>query len=193
MIRTLLQSRVVTGSCILLVTFLGTLQGAEAWVSTKQWASTNTGYDRSSMNSSWQSAVGYGAAGWNFISGSSWYYWVGSSSPNKVRTGWIDGADNTLATNAATVSGGNTITGFNMTYDTGENWYLGTGTPGSNQVDARSVTRHEFGHSLGLSHSDAYCSNNYRPTMCSGYIKGTTYKRSLEPDDRNGLMSLYPG
>ena len=187
-----LRSRAVTASGILLISFLGTLHGADAWVSTKKWASTNTGYDRSSMSSSWQNAVGYGAAGWNFISGSSWYYWVGPASPNKVVSGWIDGANGTLATTASTVAGGNTITGFTMTYDTGESWYLGTGTPSSTQIDSRSITRHEFGHALGLSHSDSSCSTTSRPTMCSGYVKGTTYKRSLEADDRNGLRSLYP-
>lgn len=191
MIPSFLRNRVVSGACIVLVTFLGTLGGAEAWVSTKQWAGTNTGYDRSSLSSSWQSAVGYGAAGWNSVSGSSWYFWVGNHSPNKVTRGWVDGYNGTLAQNSSYVSG-STITGFNMVYDVSENWYLGTGTPESWKVDARSITRHEFGHALGLSHSDSACNTNSRPTMCSGYTKGTTYKRSLEGDDRNGLISLYP-
>jgi hypothetical protein len=79
-------------------------------------------------------------------------------------------------------------------YDKNENWYTGTGTPASNQYDVWSVITHEFGHALGLRDTQSiYCPGNATDaTMCGQIFRGTTWFRSLEADDQNGALCLYP-
>jgi len=54
------------------------------------------------------------------------------------------------------------------------------------QVDFASVATHEIGHFLGLSHT-----NQYMATM-TAYMHGTTWMRTLEPDDVAGVCAIYP-
>lgn len=46
------------------------------------------------------------------------------------------------------------------TFDFGWNWYTGTGLPGSNQIDLRSVVLHEVTHALGFNSLISYPSGN---------------------------------
>ncbi len=86
------------------------------------------------------------------------------------------------------------ITQFYIEYDNAEFWYTGTGTPGPTQVDLESIAAHEFGHALGMCHTQAsHCpGNSTDATMCSGYLLGTKYLRSLASDDRSGVSAAYP-
>ncbi len=73
------------------------------------------------------------------------------------------------------------ITQFYIEYDNAENWYTGTGTPGPTQVALESIAAHEFGHALGMCHTQAsHCpGNSTDATMCSGYLFNTFAKNRL--------------
>jgi hypothetical protein len=72
-----------------------------------------------------------------------------------------------------------------LRFNSTQPWYVGTGTPGPDQFDMLSVALHEFGHCLGLSHSDVAGA-----VMTRSISFGET-KRSLQPDDLNGRRAIY--
>ena len=167
---------------------------ARAWVAWGPvWAQHNTTYDTHVMGSSWRPVADFGADQWTNVNGSDWVYTSDNSSNNDITTGTIDGGGNVLATTTIYYNGG-IINRATIIFDSAENWYLGTGVPGGSQIDGRSVSSHEFGHALGLAHTQAgNCPNgSSRSTMCSSYPTGSSYMRSLEADDANGVSSLYP-
>lgn len=58
--------------------------------------------------------------------------------------------------------------------------------------DLRAVITHEVGHFVGLGHTRAYAGLPTDPTMAPRVDACEVDKRSLEPDDVNGLCFLYP-
>lgn len=158
-----------------------------------KWPNPTAQYDKHTLSSSWQSVADFGAVQWDNVTPSPWDWVSNDSSNNDITRGSIDGSRRTLAVTNIYYSG-NTITRITMKFDSAESWYLGSGTPGSGQIDGRSVSAHEFGHGIGVGHTQStYCpSNSNRATMCASYIIGTSYQRSLEVDDRNAVNSLYP-
>lgn len=189
-------TRVPTILAIALATVVVIVGGgkARAWVAWGPvWAQHNTTYDTHTMGSSWRPVADFGADQWTNVNGSDWVYSSDNSSNNDITTGTIDGGGNVLATTTIYYNGG-IINRATIKFDSGENWYLGTGVPGGSQIDGRSVSSHEFGHALGLAHTQSgNCPNNSgRSTMCSSYPTGSSYMRSLEADDANGVSSLYP-
>lgn len=68
-------------------------------------------------------------------------------------------------------------------------WTFVEGTPANwtYQADLQSIATHEFGHVLGLGHT-----NRAGSTMVPSY-DDTTGFRTLGNDDVNGVCSLYPG
>jgi Matrixin len=61
------------------------------------------------------------------------------------------------------------------------------------QYDLQSILTHEFGHFLGLAHSNTPCQEGIGcATMDATYRTGTDDFRSLEPDDIAGICTIYP-
>jgi hypothetical protein len=71
-----------------------------------------------------------------------------------------------------------------------ENVDLSTCDPGAGctiEVDLQNMLTHEFGHVLGLDHP-----NIADATMAATSPPGDLEKRSLSPDDSDGLCAIYP-
>jgi hypothetical protein len=66
-------------------------------------------------------------------------------------------------------------------------------TPGCFTIhDLKSTLTHEFGHVLGLDHPPLTLPASKEATMYSESQLGETKKRTLAPDDINGLCYIYP-
>ena len=74
--------------------------------------------------------------------------------------------------------------GWRIRYYQGWAWSDGPGTAG-NPIDLQEVACHEYGHALGLGHS-----NSGGATMFPSYSGGTA-GRSISNDDRAGLQAIY--
>lgn len=170
-----------------------TVPTAQAWTGMgPKWPTRTNKYDKSGLPSNWQAVADFATGQWTNVTPSPFTWVSDATSTNDLTRGNIDGAGRTLAVTTIYYSGSR-ITRFVMKFDTSENWYLGSGSPGSNQVDGQSVATHEFGHAHGQGHAQSqYCSGSGSATLCPYYTMGTTYMRSLEADDRNGINTLYP-
>ena len=166
---------------------------ARAWIACCKWPTNGATYYYSGLPVGMQSPTDNGANAWTNVLSSSWTWTRQVGSGNLVAWGTIDGAGG-LAATTTTVAINGKISSMTLVYDQAENWYTGTGTPGSNQVDTTSIATHELGHALGLLHTQSqYChGNNLDPTMCAAYFLGTTWFRTLENDDIRGVVALYP-
>lgn len=96
------------------------------------------------------------------------------------------------------------VSKFQVTYELtaelgGANgWYKGSGDPGPNQWDLRSIATHESGHVTGFyghfNELDEACPLTFnRSTMCPGStgVKGTTWLRSREVHDNHTFNAAY--
>jgi len=149
------------------------------------WTGTNTTYSKNSNLSSYAfygAAVDAAANNWN-ASSSPFEFALNSSSSNNVKMETI--AVNRYAETALSNSGNN-WTQFTMKINTNppNPFYVGSGTPASNQIDLLSVLQHEFGHVLGLAHTIA--NNNL---MSFNLQLGQTY--SVDNDAIDGSRYLY--
>ena len=76
--------------------------------------------------------------------------------------------------------------GWRIRYHTNWTWADGPGSIGGNQVDIQGVACHEYGHALGLDHS-----NSGAATMFFAISQGSTAARSINSDDQAGIQAIY--
>lgn len=181
----------------------------------------------------WRERVRNGASEWNSVSGSTMSFkndtpdyasfsgttCSSTAQKNAMHWGTIDGAGGIAAAeihctflDANGPPGSNTtIHDFQLKWDSAENYYTGTDSPGSNQLDVWSIAAHEFGHATGrgatfggvltnggdghghfLNSNDTLCpSGSNRHTMCQSYILGSKMFRSLETHDKDAFQDAY--
>lgn len=153
------------------------------------WLSNETPSMLASANA-WNNA---GGAVWSFTGGGSTSAGTGacgdsSGLDDKNTVGWAAQSSNTLAVTCSwysTSATPYTAIEFDMEIDPDWNWTTSnTGV----QIDLQSVITHEFGHALGLNHSQSgQCPG---PVMCATYSDGTL-NRTLTADDLAGIIALY--
>ena len=68
----------------------------------------------------------------------------------------------------------------------------GTPTVANNEYDITSVAAHEFGHAIGLGHSQFSSALMFYATSGNGDLWVRTYNRSLPSDDVTAVCSTYP-
>lgn len=93
---------------------------------------------------------------------------------------------NCLALTALVLNSGQVIIESDVTFNNAATW----STNGTN-ADTWSIAAHEFGHTVGVAHTDI----GSGPTMFTPYTLGTTGPRSLETDDKSAIQcsqSHYP-
>ena len=189
------RSRILAAVGLATIVAVMGAQTAQAYVIFGKWSGHSAGLSPApSLPSSFYSGNGFGAMQWNQVTTSNWTFSKQTGSGHDLSYGPIDGSLGILAETTVHFSG-STITDADVLYDSAENWYTGSGTPGASQVDLRSIATHELGHVTGLDHTQSSnCPGlSSDPTMCPFYSLGSTNIRSLEADDRNGLSANYPG
>ena len=70
-------------------------------------------------------------------------------------------------------------------------WADGPGSIGFSEYDIQATMAHEYGHALGLGHTNIGCSGCNVTTMCPFLCNGNTSQRTIATDDKNGLCALY--
>lgn len=187
------RHKLILAIAIACLLFSGITGIARAYRTGHSWSSNSVYYDPDGLpDYNWRNAAWYGAKQWNDVSSSSFNWTPWGSSLNDLTLDYIDGEYNALAVTETDEDWQGNLIEADITFDSAESWYTGSGDPGSD-LDARSVAAHEFGHALELLHTQWWhCAWQPLPTMCSYYAYGQTYFRSLETDDENGVSALYP-
>lgn len=172
----------------------------------------------------WRSRVANARGAWNRLSPNAPLFYdagqsrtemaMGNCSPaalgiNQVHFANLDFVGHPLGVSWACYrvqpNGAHEMFGVTVAFDSGAgyDWYTGTGNPGHQQYDLRSVATHEFGHLTGFvgdpqtgtnMHFDgALCvpvAATYQ-TMCAGTYQGANWTATLGDHDRHTLLAAY--
>lgn len=149
-----------------------------------KWAGTSAVYGWDwwgSVPAEWKSSIRDAATTWN-AAGSVFRlnedFWTGN-----IYTAQL--ASNVQADATIWLSG-NTITSSRIRFNNQLSWST-TGESGKH--DVQDVATHEFGHWLKL--NDLYGSGDTEKTMYYAGSSGQTKRRTLEQDDKNGIIYIY--
>jgi hypothetical protein len=140
-------------------------------------------------------AVKYGAYAWtNQTNAAFSFYYAGSTSGTSVTNNAKNEVFFRNTSNGSAIATTYTYSSNGKILDTDIVFWDGaykffTGTSGcSSGFYIEDVATHEFGHSLGLSHSSVS-----EATMASSIKYCSTTSRSLSEDDKLGAEAMYPG
>jgi hypothetical protein len=122
-------------------------------------------------------ATGATQAGYNGTNEVMWRN-LGTTGIIAANYWWTDGSGNYLE--------------FDQEYN---DYYTWSTTGAAGTFDVQNIATHELGHSLGLRdlYGDVGSPNDMEKTMYGFGDTGETKNRTLEPDDRAGVIWIYPG
>ncbi len=149
-------------------------------------------------------AIRAGMEAWNAVECSSFHFDYGGTTGVTFvgfdEEHWDNNKNLVIFQEAEWIHGSTAIALTTTTYDvdTGElvdadiefngvNFRFTTNSPQPGRVDIQNTATHELGHVLGLDHSP-----DPNATMYAEAPPGDTAKRTLAPDDINGLCFVYP-
>jgi len=152
--------------------------GAELaiWKSAAEWGSDVFG---DGSGDTTQNKIGNGGANFNAV-------WNGNANGHSTNGRNIISAINSAGNGAiAWMYGGSS--GWTIEFiDRDFNFADGPGTINNNQMDIQAINTHEYGHALGLGHS-----NVNGATMWPSASYGSVTPRSINNDDQAGVQSIY--
>lgn len=101
---------------------------------------------------------------------------------------WSNDVEGNAIAYTAIWGAGNEVVECDLAFLNSYDW-SSSGNPAGWQMDTQNIATHELGHFLVL--LDLYNGSDAQKTMYGYAGPGETYKRSLEPDDENGIIYIY--
>lgn len=141
----------------------------------------------------WKGCVEWGSVGHGDGGGDPTQF-VGSGGSNFDCTWQGETTGNLLNTHAEIIGQGGGVLafaaggtgGWRIFYYSSWKWSDGPGSPGSGEIDLQGVATHEYGHALGLGHSE-FSNATMRPSIIGNGVPS----RSIEADDIAGVQAIY--
>ncbi|MCL4234300.1 MAG: matrixin family metalloprotease [Deltaproteobacteria bacterium] len=131
---------------------------------------------------------------WNAVPANFKFIDSGSNSRTQVTQNyqnevmWSNDVEGNAIAYTAIWGAGNEVVECDLAFLNSYDW-SSSGNPGGWQMDTQNIATHELGHFLVL--LDLYNGSDAQKTMYGYAGPGETYKRSLEPDDENGIVYIY--
>ncbi|MCC6157520.1 MAG: matrixin family metalloprotease [Deltaproteobacteria bacterium] len=131
---------------------------------------------------------------WNAVPANFKFIDSGSNSRTQVTQNyqnevmWSNDVEGNAIAYTAIWGSGNEVVECDLAFLNSYDW-SSSGNPGGWQMDTQNIATHELGHFLVL--LDLYSGSDAQKTMYGYAGPGETYKRSLEPDDENGIIHIY--